>query len=782
MAKRESYINGVRMYSDIFDGENANSKKQVDYYKRVEKTMTKTVIKEGDNNPSTKVFSTTIIKKGNNPEQITKKTYSSNNYGSIGYEQGSRRFESSSTFKKVGAGQQISKKINTSNISNSKYTGLQPSSQTVIYSGNYKNKSSQQKTSQKIISTSQSKNNTYLANKGNANYGAIKGTSSYSSSSYQQKGKYTSTNTTKEKNNYNLDTRGRVPISQEIKETKVYKSKSVPKPKPAPKPIVRSERNTIRIVSHRKERTGRKEENYEYLESKDIKNKNKDTIVIHRKWGDPFYQIIGDKQKFSSYTSGSRGYKSNYSLNQKDTRGARTLELESEKYKYRNKTENKRGTIDTSKYRNLSSTNKYQSKTQSITSSKESQGTTNYRNNKNYGGAKYNSSYQRTINVEENRKKFSSKGRYEQSFTEGNKGRKGISYPSSGSQGRQYQKNPSSKDQKKNLPPSYKKFEEKTEESYKKGKRPHNQKLNPKVFDTQKYKRPNQDINKYQRNSEKTYKKEISSSKYQKGSYNPSRYQSKNGDLYKKGINYPNKYQQNKNNSPEKYQRQLEEKYKKEVRYTHQGMDDGQYPIDRSDKIENQAEQERDRYGYIQEQINKGQGEYGDEADNYKFYESKNVTRKVENMNIQNILRAQNMSNTGSEMVMGIAQGAKAIQGNQGIQGSQLYGVQSTSGVQGAQLYGVQSASGIQGAQLLGINSSSGTHKCDFSKVYIATRVLPVYSEVVSQYFQNLGHVCNVCGNPIEQGQGQIFNTQQISYENCPIHSQQMIQQPFSGY
>ena len=131
---------------------------------------------------------------------------------------------------------------------------------------------------------------------------------------------------------------------------------------------------------------------------------------------------------------------------------------------------------------------------------------------------------------------------------------------------------------------------------------------------------------------------------------------------------------------------------------------------------------------------------------------------------------------------MGIAQGAKAIQGNQGIQGSQLYGVQSTSGVQGAQLYGVQSASGIQGAQLLGINSSSGTHKCDFSKVYIATRVLPVYSEVVSQYFQNLGHVCNVCGNPIEQGQGQIFNTQQISYENCPIHSQQMIQQPFSGY
>ena len=31
-----------------------------------------------------------------------------------------------------------------------------------------------------------------------------------------------------------------------------------------------------------------------------------DSLVIHRR-GDPFYQIIGGKKKFSSYTSGARG-------------------------------------------------------------------------------------------------------------------------------------------------------------------------------------------------------------------------------------------------------------------------------------------------------------------------------------------------------------------------------------------------------------------------------------------------------------------------------------------
>ena len=872
MAKRESYINGVRMYSDVLDGESNNSKKQVNYYKRVEKTMTKTIIKEGDNKPRAKVVSTTIIKEGDNPEQISKKVYSSNNYANKGYEQNSKRFESSNNFKNVASGQQISKKINTSNINNTKYTGLKSSSQTVNYSSNYKTSSSQQKISQKIISSSNSKSTTYLANKGNIpvknNYQVVKGNRSYSSSSSQQKNeKYGTVN---EKNKYIQNsslTREIAPVKQV---TKVYKSQTVPKTKPVPELIIKNERTLIRIISHRKERTGRKEENYEYHESKDVSNKNKDTTVLHRRWGDPFYQIISDdRKKCSSYTSGVRGYKSNYSLNQKDyevnslSKGAKTIETESDKNsKYRNKTENKRIQIDTSKYKNSSSTNKYQIKTKSISSEKESQNTTNIRNNKNYGGNKYTSSYQRTINVEETRKKYGSKGRYEQSYTEGNVGRKVNTNIKS-----------FSKDQKKNIPPSYKKFEEKTEETYKRGKRQFNQNINQKVFDTQKNKRQD-DLNKkntkdnqkegkyipgkYIIKKEETYKKTIISQKdkqdkhnqpYKKGNVSLNKEQNKNnkqssyGQKSQNRINYPEHYQkqsvkeikreeirydqhdmndnspqypgkelvndqgyqqqseqemreeiiygqQDKNdNSPQnpgnelvndqEYQQQSEQEMKEEVRYSEQDMNNNSpqnpgielvneqgYQVEQNEReevaqIDNSQE---NRYEYNQREINICKGTYGDEADNYKFYESKNVTRKIKNvnsLNIQNnmniekninILRKDNINNTRSGMGIRIAQG--------------------TQGIQGAQLYGLQSSSQVQGAQFLGVRASSGVREYDFPKVYIATKIIPVYSEIVNQHFQNLSlsHVCNVCGNPIEQGQ--IINSQQMNYN---IRGQTMI-------
>ena len=171
-----------------------------------------------------------------------------------------------------------------------------------------------------------------------------------------------------------------------------------PKSKPVPQPILRNERNVIKIITKRKERTGEKVENYEYQESKDIRDRNRDTIVIHRRLGDPYYQLIGDRKRFSSYTSGTRGYKSNYSLGNKDygidslSKGkSNTLQIEN---KYRNKTESKRGTILTGKYKSSSSTNKYQTNTQSISSAKESQSTLN---NKNYGSSKYNSKYQKKL-------------------------------------------------------------------------------------------------------------------------------------------------------------------------------------------------------------------------------------------------------------------------------------------------------------------------------------------------------------------------------------------------
>ena len=73
MSKRESHINGVRMYSDVFENDSNAGKKTVEYYKKVQKTTTQTEIQVG-NNPSTKkVVSTTIIQNGDNAPQVSKK-------------------------------------------------------------------------------------------------------------------------------------------------------------------------------------------------------------------------------------------------------------------------------------------------------------------------------------------------------------------------------------------------------------------------------------------------------------------------------------------------------------------------------------------------------------------------------------------------------------------------------------------------------------------------------------------------------------------------------------
>ena len=58
---------------------------------------------------------------------------------------------------------------------------------------------------------------------------------------------------------------------------------------------------------------------------------------------------------------------------------------------------------------------------------------------------------------------------------------------------------------------------------------------------------------------------------------------------------------------------------------------------------------EGNRYEYIHEQVNNALGENEEEADNYKFFESKNVTKKVENIssvNIQNYEQNVNNLNT----------------------------------------------------------------------------------------------------------------------------------------
>ena len=677
MAKRESNNNGPRMYSDSLKEESSGAKKQIEYYKKVEKTLTRTVIKDGNNPTSKKVVSTTIIKNGNKPEQVSKKVYtSSNNQGSRRFEQNSQKIEPRK-FKTGTSSSQYTKKVESS--SNSKYTGLKPSSQTVNTSNKYSSRTTNQ-ISKKAISTT----NTYLANKSKAypsqNYGT--GVKETRSQSTGNKEKFTYAGTVKEKENYMYYVSGVGYVTKEgAKKAEEEKAKS----KPKPQPIMRSERTTIRIVMKKPERkTGEKVENYEYRESKRVIDSKMDSIVVHKR-GDPFYQIIGGKKKFSSYTSGARGKNRIDDDLSKDK--ISTLKTD----KYKTKTENK--------YKSTS-TNKYQTKTQSVTSAKESQSQSSTKDKKKVP-SKYTSTYQKTTKVEVSRKKYEPKGKYEKNFTEGNRGAKGGM-------------------RNKNLPPSTKKYEEKTEDTYKKGKGPYNPNLNQKMFDTEKYK--------------KTKDEE----------------------------------QENKDglNAPDRYPRPYEE---------NQGMDDPNYcPIHGLKGHQNLGGE-----GEIERREENNQGVNPEDADNYRFYESQRVTRKVENINTentQNIESEQNLNaNTvGQEQFMASKVGMDLSQKMEGM--SQQ--IQQMS--QQMQRLSQQSQ-GLYGMQGIGVAGSQG---CDISKVYIATRAVPVYSEIVNQFSNmNDSQVCNVCGNPFNQGL--INNTQEIMYNNngCPIHGQTMVQQQqFNGY
>ena len=619
------------MYSDVFENDSNAGKKTVEYYKKVQKTTTQTEIQVGNNPSTSKVVTTTIIQNGDNAPQVSKKVYSSNNYGSVGNR---RRFDSTQRFgdfKNNGVSSKYSKKvISSSSSTNHKYSGLVPSSQTVNISSKNKTKTTNQIIS-KAGASYNSSNNTYVSGKrqsGSSQYGGTKGIRSYSSAS-EQKDQYSYAGKVKETQNYMYYVSGIGYVTKEEadeanrikKEKKAYQSKSVPKP------IIRHDRIYIIIETKRPEKKGGKlVENYEYHETKEIKKKDRDTIVQHKS-GDPFYQnILTDKKRFSSYTTGPRGYKSNYTLGQKDysVDGEKTKTIEADydkNYKYRNKTEENKGIFDTNKYKS-SSTNRYQTyQSQTVSSAKESQSQntlSNYRNIKNYGGSKYNSSsYQRTLDVDDNRKYgYGAKGKYGQNLTEGNVDRKsGItttenikkvetdytknrgtsgSNVRSISQGRQTQVT-TTQEKRKYLPPTYKKYEEKTEESYRRGERKdYGQALNQKVFDTSKYSKyakGKDDTSKYSRKTEESYKsgerkdygqavnqKVFDASKYSKyvkGKDDTSKYSRKTEESYKSGdkkdygqaVNQKvfdaskySKYVKGKDDTSSKYSRKTEEK------------------------------------------------------------------------------------------------------------------------------------------------------------------------------------------------------------------------------
>jgi len=553
MAKRESRIDGVRLYSDNLEGDNNAKSKTVQTYKKVQSTTR------------------TVTKAGANPSQttITKKTEITENFG----------------------------------IPRHSVDNIQP---------NIK------KTVAKIT---------------------------------DRKEKYMYSGKLKEKENYLYYVSGIGYVNKDGVPTKPdNKPKEIKVLSNKPKPVREvGQRVTIILQNTRPERKGGElVDNFEYHETKDLGKHNKESLVVHRRLGDPFYQNIKGGRS-SSYT---QVHRSKNILDNKDT------------------------TIKTKTIQTTTTQRKqYENKTYNTTS--------NVKQDSKYNRPGNQSSYQRTIKVEE-------KKRIEKNFAETNKRRNASQEP---------KKYEPKKYEPKKYVQTQKKYQERTDETSKRKTQTQTQPRiqpkpteNKKVFDTNKYNtnRPNMRNN--------------------MNNINQSTYQKKTEEIQK------TEFSQENNNL----------------------LNDPNYcPI----------------HGYhgqgnVNSAINANvnvNASYGTEdIDNYRFYESKNVTKRVENINrninnnINSNINMQNIVNREENVNAGYMNAMNQEQMAQGEEGYEM------------------------------------------SKLYIATKVTPVYSEMLDQQYQNSTHVCNVCGNPFDENQldmmqqNQMSSMQEVEYDiNCPIHGQQ---------
>ena len=150
----------------------------------------------------------------------------------------------------------------------------------------------------------------------------------------------------KEKSNYLYYVSGIGYVDKDgVPAKKDNKPKEIIVTKKKPKPVREvGKRVTITIQNVRPERKGGELiENFNYYESKNIDERNRESIVIHRRLGDPFYQAIGQGRR-SSYNPGHRG---RYVLDKEeigtkvDTSKTRTIETKTtQRNRFENKTYN----------------------------------------------------------------------------------------------------------------------------------------------------------------------------------------------------------------------------------------------------------------------------------------------------------------------------------------------------------------------------------------------------------------------------------------------------------
>ena len=403
------------MYSNVIENEKISPKEKVEYYRKVQKTTSRTVYEDGKK-PQHKVETKTYVEQSNNQNQK------------------SGQFVPTSNYRNNISGSKYNNTSNKNNQSNSK--NYESSSQSYTFNSKQYNKSN---------NISNSKNNTYLPTRTN-NFANRSQRSNNESRSYNKE-KYSFAGTLKGRNN---NTNSNVEYRNKDG-SQIYKS--------VPKPLVLHERIIIRIQSKRKPRKGEPVENFEYHESKEIIKNKRNSIVSHRRWGDPFYQLIDRNKRYSSLTVGQKKYRyanefdlddyskeRNRTIDTDDRNQSRFRNTTSSKNSYnkyqtrttdtnnQNKTNSSRGTLSSQNYNN------YKSQRQDTLSSKnyntQTQGSqsTNYGNyktltqntrgtqgNGNNRNNKYNEPYKRiqmTEQVDGKRRNNQNRG-YEGRFSEG---------------------------------------------------------------------------------------------------------------------------------------------------------------------------------------------------------------------------------------------------------------------------------------------------------------------------------------------------------------------------
>ena len=178
--------------------------------------------------------------------------------------------------------------------------------------------------------------------------------------------------------------------------------------------------------------------------------------------------------------------------------------------------------------------------------------------------------------------------------------------------------------------------------------------------------------------------------------------------------------------------------------------------------IENMGGRKKEKkYEYIQEKINNIKEENEKEVDNYKFYESRNLSKKKVNNSLNIVNSENNMTGSGNiigertRSGIGLSQKMKSLQ--------LMQSMHSKQGKQSMQSMGM----GMQGSK--GMKESQGS---EYSKVYIATMITPVYSNSFNQQrCLNLSgrRICGVCGGNY-RGLGKMTSNSQGVVKSCPIH------------